>query len=358
MATVEIIDNSRITPCVFKMVLKSGQIAGKAKPGQFVNLRIGAKYYPLLRRPMSIYYAEMDRFAIIYTIRGIGTGLLSKYQKGDSMDILGPLGIPFESLLSTGVDKKSSFRGKLYLIAGGVGIAPLYFLYKKSSAFLIIGAKNRDGILPASELGHIEEEGREKREEGRGKREGRSKLLLAKREEGGEKREEGKSQKSKAKCQKEKGDREEGKSQKSKAKCQKEKGNGKEGKSQKSKVKSQKEKGDREEGEGQQTRTTNTDIQIVTEDGSVGRKGLVTDYLPDVSDGSFIVACGSVPMLKRVKEFYSKKKVNCILSMETRMGCGYGACLSCAVKTMDGYRYVCKDGPAFRAEDVEFDEDI
>ncbi len=288
MATVEIIDNSRITPCIFKMVLKSGQIAGKAKPGQFVNLRISAKYYPLLRRPMSIYYAEMDRFTIIYTIRGIGTGLLSKYQKGDSMDILGPLGIPFESLLSTGVDKKSPFREKLYLIAGGVGIAPLYFLYKKSSAFLIIGAKNRDGILPTSELGHIEEEG---------------------------------------------------KSQKSKVKCQKDKGN-------------------REEIEGQQTRTTNTDIQIVTEDGSVGRKGLVTDYLPDVSNGSFIVACGPVPMLKRVKEFYSKKNVNCILSMESRMGCGYGACLSCAVKTIDGYRYVCKDGPAFRAEDVEFDEDI
>jgi len=276
MATVEIIDNSRITPCIFKMVLKSGQIAGKAKPGQFVNLRIGGKYYPLLRRPMSIYYAEMDRFTIIYTIRGIGTGLLSKYQKGDSMDILGPLGIPFESLLSTGVDKKSPFREKLYLIAGGVGIAPLYFLYKKSSAFLIIGAKNRDGILPTSELGHLGEEG---------------------------------------------------KSQKSNVECQ-------------------------------QTRTTNTDIQIVTEDGSVGRKGLVTDYLPDVSDGSFIVACGPVPMLKRVKEFYSKKKVNCILSMEARMGCGYGACLSCAVKTIDGYRYVCKDGPAFRAEDVEFDEDI
>ncbi|MCK4255309.1 hypothetical protein KAX35_00355, partial [candidate division WOR-3 bacterium] len=160
MATVEIIDNSRISPCIFKMVLKSGQIAGKAKPGQFVNLRIGGKYYPLLRRPMSIYYAEMDRFAIIYTIRGIGTGLLSKYKNGDSMDILGPLGIPFESLLSTGVDKKSPFREKLYLIAGGVGIAPLYFLYKKSSAFLIIGAKNRDGILPTSELGHIGEEGK------------------------------------------------------------------------------------------------------------------------------------------------------------------------------------------------------
>ncbi|MCK4330447.1 dihydroorotate dehydrogenase electron transfer subunit [candidate division WOR-3 bacterium] len=322
MATVEIIDNSRITPCIFKMVLKSGQIAGKAKPGQFVNLRIVGKYYPLLRRPMSIYYAEMDRFAIIYTIRGIGTGLLSKYKNGDSMDILGPLGIPFESLLSTGVDKKSPFREKLYLIAGGVGIAPLYFLYKKSSAFLIIGAKNRDGILPTSELEHVGEEGKSQKsnvkcQKEQGDREGRSKLLLAKREEG-------KSQKSKVKCQKEKGDREEGKSQKSNVKSRK-------------------------------TRTTNTDIQIVTEDGSVGRKGLVTDYLPDVSDGSFIVACGPVPMLKRVKEFYSKKRVNCILSMESRMGCGYGVCLSCAVKTIDGYRYVCKDGPAFRAEDVEFD---
>jgi len=168
----------------------------------------------------------------------------------------------------------------------------LYFLYRKQTANLIMGARNKDGILPVEEMEY-----------------GRSDFLVAtvmgKSEKGRGKREEG--------------------------------------------------RGKREDENERRTRTTNTDFQIVTEDGSVGKKGLVTDYLPDVPNGSTLVACGPIPMLEKVKAFYSHSKVNCVLSLEARMGCGYGVCLSCAIGTKDGYKYICKDGPAFRADDIEFD---
>ena len=272
MASARIIENKKITTLIYRMLLEEERIAREAMPGQFVNLRIGDGYYPLLRRPMSVHYTDGDRFAILYNVRGIGTNLLSTYRKGDKIDVLGPLGKPFDLPPSS---------ENLYLIAGGMGIAPLYFLYRKQTANLIMGAKSKNGILPSTEF-----EGTEKR---RGKRE--------------ERREK------------------------------------------------------REDKHGQSARITDTKYQllVVTEDGSIGKRGLVTDCLPNVSDGSTIVACGPIPMLEKVKAFYFHREVTCILSLEARMGCGYGVCLSCAVKTKDGYKYVCKDGPAFRAEDVEFD---
>jgi len=282
MASARIIENRRITPLIFRMLLEKERISKEAMPGQFVNLRVGDGYYPLLRRPMSVHYTDGDRFAILYNVKGIGTSLLSTYGEGDQIDVMGPLGNPFEALIN-------NRKGELYLVAGGMGIAPLYFLWREQPANLIMGAKSKDGILPSTEFEGTEKR-KGKREEGRGMRE--------------ERREKGEGGKGRGELEK-------------------------------------------------RTRKTKT-VFVVTEDGSVGKKGLVTDYLPDVSDGSTIVTCGPIPMLEKVKVFYSKRKVNCVLSLEARMGCGYGVCLSCAVKTKNGYKYVCKDGPAFRAEDVEF----
>jgi len=104
-------------------------------------------------------------------------------------------------------------------------------------------------------------------------------------------------------------------------------------------------------------------LNISTDDGSMGYKGLVTDILEDdLKSCSFdiIYTCGPTPMLKKVVEIAKKNNIKCQVSMEQRMGCGIGACLVCACKTKkeDGweYRHVCKDGPVFWSDEVIFDE--
>ncbi|NBJ68469.1 MULTISPECIES: dihydroorotate dehydrogenase electron transfer subunit [Clostridia] len=92
---------------------------------------------------------------------------------------------------------------------------------------------------------------------------------------------------------------------------------------------------------------------VVTNDGSYGEKGFVTnvpdEVLPTIDR---YYSCGPLPMLKAVKERWIT--VPGYLSLEERMGCGIGACFACAVPTDDrgGYKKICQDGPVFTAEEV------
>lgn len=110
----------------------------------------------------------------------------------------------------------------------------------------------------------------------------------------------------------------------------------------------------------------NTDFQragaklmLCTDDGTMGAKGFVTAALKHrLLEGSadMIYACGPHQMLKGVVELAQEYHIPCEVSLEERMGCGVGACLVCACRTVkNGEEYlahVCKDGPVFRAEDV------
>jgi len=60
-------------------------------------------------------------------------------------------------------------------------------------------------------------------------------------------------------------------------------------------------------------------------------------------------------MLKKVKELSLKYKIPAQLSFETKMACGVGACLGCAIKTGDYYSKACNEGPVFRADEVEIE---
>ncbi|NLL06195.1 MAG: dihydroorotate dehydrogenase electron transfer subunit [Clostridiaceae bacterium] len=104
-------------------------------------------------------------------------------------------------------------------------------------------------------------------------------------------------------------------------------------------------------------------LNISTDDGSMGYKGLVTDILEnDLKSCNFdiIYTCGPMPMIKRVVEIAHKNNIKCQVSMEQRMGCGIGACLVCACKTKKEesweYSHVCKDGPVFWSDEVIFDD--
>ena len=73
-----------------------------------------------------------------------------------------------------------------------------------------------------------------------------------------------------------------------------------------------------------------------------------------------VFACGPAPMLRALKAYAREQKMDCYLSLEERMACGVGACLSCVCKSMDVDEHsqvknkrICKDGPVFAAEDIE-----
>ncbi len=92
-----------------------------------------------------------------------------------------------------------------------------------------------------------------------------------------------------------------------------------------------------------------------TEDGTVGRKGLVTDFLPEFTDrADQVFACGPLPMYRDMalkRQGLKEKPVQ--ISLEVRMGCGRGVCYGCTIKTKNGLKKVCEDGPVFDLGDLD-----
>ncbi len=94
-------------------------------------------------------------------------------------------------------------------------------------------------------------------------------------------------------------------------------------------------------------------VLVSTVDGSVGRKGFVTDAvlsLADKFDGVF--ACGPEPMLKAVHSIFEPRGVRGQYSFEARMACGFGACMGCSRPTKGGYKRICADGPVLGGEEI------
>ena len=96
---------------------------------------------------------------------------------------------------------------------------------------------------------------------------------------------------------------------------------------------------------------------VTTDDGSYGTQGFVTTLLPELlKDGDYdgVAVCGPPVMMERVAMIANEYGIPCEVSLEKRMACGLGACLSCAVDTRSGRRKVCKDGPVFPAGEVYY----
>jgi len=101
----------------------------------------------------------------------------------------------------------------------------------------------------------------------------------------------------------------------------------------------------------------------VTEDGSMGKKGMATDILLDFLDwADQLYACGPVDMYKTMAEMSLRAKqrnlklTKCQVSLEVRMGCGFGACYGCSINTMKGLKQVCRDGPVFELGNIIWQE--
>lgn len=228
--------------------LRCPEIAREARPGQFIMVRCGNDC--VLPRPFSIHQVNDDGdIALFFAVweNGKGTSWLSQLKAGDRIDLFGPLGNGYT------IHPASH---KLLLVAGGVGIAPLYFLAQEAlkqgySVTLLHGASTATNLYPDH-------------------------LLPARWEP-----------------------------------------------------------------------------IPVTEDGTAGKRGMVTDLLPDFAPGADqVFACGPVAMYDEMRKQQSLKSKPVQVSLEVRMGCGLGACYGCSIKTRSGLKQVCKDGPVFALDDL------
>ncbi|MFC2001307.1 dihydroorotate dehydrogenase electron transfer subunit [Chloroflexota bacterium] len=100
-----------------------------------------------------------------------------------------------------------------------------------------------------------------------------------------------------------------------------------------------------------------TELIIATEDGTAGKKGMITDRLPDFTPwADQIFTCGPMPMYQTMAQMSELNNKHVQISLEMRMGCGLGVCYGCTVKTKNGLKQVCQDGPVFDLEDILWDE--
>ncbi len=229
-------------------------IAKDAQPGQFVHVRIPTLEPSRLRRPFSIYDADpvSGKLYVLYKVVGYGTQKLAALTEGTKLDILGPVGTPFPL----------NPEGIPYLVGGGYGVAPLWFLATRlpRKGILFVGGRTAADIL-----------------------------------------------------------------------------------------------------ETERFRELGWEVQIATQDGSLGAQGLVTaplDAALETNPNAELYACGPDGMLKAVGERAIQHNIKGWLSLDKHMVCGVGACLACVQKIKrakdgeEGLARVCVDGPIFESREI------
>ncbi len=100
-------------------------------------------------------------------------------------------------------------------------------------------------------------------------------------------------------------------------------------------------------------------IHYSSDDGTIGFHGntvqLLEKHLAEIkSDKIKIFACGPNPMLKALKKLALENNIECEVSMESAMACGFGICQGCPIEYKDeeSYKLICKDGPIFNVQDI------
>ena len=140
-----VMSNSQIAENIYKAVLYSPKISHQSKPGQFINILPDKHWMNIMRRPMSIASQGIVDIepalwlSIIYKVFGDGTEIMSKWNKNQKVDIIGPLGNCWKEFENT----------LPILIGGGVGIAPIINLHnellsKSIRHYLIMGARTKN----------------------------------------------------------------------------------------------------------------------------------------------------------------------------------------------------------------------
>ena len=110
-----------------------------------------------------------------------------------------------------------------------------------------------------------------------------------------------------------------------------------------------------------EVRRSSDELVIMTDDGSYGDKGLVTDGVEAVikrEPVQQVVTIGPAVMMKFVSKLTEKYDIPTVASLNTIMVDGTGMCGACRVTVGGKTRFVCVDGPEFDAHQVDFDEMI
>jgi dihydroorotate dehydrogenase electron transfer subunit len=244
----------------FSLVLAPFSQASKFKPGQFVHVRMPATEI-YFRRAFSVaaLNSKKEEIEIIFKVFGRGTRILGNLDKGDNVDLMGPLGKSF-----TFPEKGE----KVVMVAGGIGFPPLMFLaeelvkrnYPPKSIHFFYGARNGADLVERARIKKL-----------------------------------------------------------------------------------------------------GVNLQLVTDDGTLGEKGLVTRPVEEflkkhANDKIRIYGCGPERMLRATDELGLKYRIPGQLALEALMPCGIGICLSCVVALKGGgYDRVCVDGPVFDIGVVKFE---
>ena len=251
-----VLENKELIKDHYLLTLHPLEKIKKPEPGNFFMVSVDSGIDPLLKRPLSIHRQTKDGFQLLYRIAGKGTKILSKKRQTDLLEIIGPLGNGFP------VNKRG--EDDIILVAGGIGIAPLFCLAesllkkKGGDPILFYGARTRDETLCMDELKSI-----------------------------------------------------------------------------------------------------GIETVISTDDGTSGKRGdivrVLENFLSHSSSPSanhLLYACGPELMLKSLSTLAMKHKLKGYFALEQNMACGLGTCLGCVVKTVHGYKRVCKEGPVFPIEEI------
>jgi dihydroorotate dehydrogenase electron transfer subunit len=127
---------------IYLLKVFSPELTSIIKPGQFLNIRVSERVFPLLRRPFSVCDVDGDHLYLMFNIMGEGTIMLAHKPIGSTLDILGPLG--------NGFNLAGNYETAV-IVAGGLGAAPFPYvtrmLNEKKNILSFIGGRTRDDVI-------------------------------------------------------------------------------------------------------------------------------------------------------------------------------------------------------------------
>ena len=124
----EILSNDEVAKKIFRLTIDAPELAKISRAGQFVQIKISDDF--TLRRPLGIASTSGGSVKIFYRVVGRGTEKLSARRAGDRLNVLAPLGNGF-----------TERGGKVLLVGGGMGLAPLLCAAENFSADVLIGGR-------------------------------------------------------------------------------------------------------------------------------------------------------------------------------------------------------------------------
>lgn len=138
----EVVDIVDLNPHAYSITLAAPHPFQGMTCGRFVHIKCGTGH--MLRRPISICDWEGNRLRLVFEIRGEGTGWLAKRRRGDTLDVLGPLGVGF----------RVEPQEKVLLVGGGIGVPPMLSCARaaRGGATAVLGFRSADHALLLDEI--------------------------------------------------------------------------------------------------------------------------------------------------------------------------------------------------------------